>query len=407
MTVDGTVVSVGNTQPFTSFAGISTDRGDALLEEEIVNYVVNVGELTLTRGRVGSSAVPHASGVNIQPYEANGIPLVGINTTFDVSTNTTLRSSSNIDNYYLEVDRASIDHNGTRTTGKAQMSFTSEKGIGGSKVSISQNHQFSTLSPKFNVATPGSKTRASAQVRTVSGTSAGGNEVSFIDQGFEPTILNQTTFFPTPRMAASKVNEVERLTTLPRNKSIALKVDMTSGDKNLSPILDVKNMMFELGRNKINSPIDNYATDTKTTGLSNDPHGSIFISKRVDLKQPATSLKVLLGASIEAQADIRVYYRLFTADSTGVDQVYRAFPGYKNLRDTDGDGFGDEIINLANNDGRPDAFVDKNIRGEFSEYQFSVDDLEQFSGFVIKVVMTSTNECAPVKIKDFRAIALA
>ena len=409
LTVDGTVVSVGNTTPFTSFAGISTDRGDALLEEEIVNYVVNVGELTLTRGRVGSSALPYPSGVNIQPYEANGIPLVGINTTFNVPSNTTLRSNSNIDNYYLEVDRASIDHNGTRTTGKAQMSFISEKGIGGSEVSISQNHQFSTLSPKFNIATPGSKTRASAQVRTVSGTSAGGNEVSFIDQGFEPTILNQTTFFPTPRMAASKVNEVERLTTLPRNKSIALKVDMTSGDKNLSPILDVKNMMFELGRNKINNPIgvDNYATDTKTTGLSNDPHGSIFISKRVDLKQPATSLKVLLGASIEAQADIRVYYRLFTADSTGVDQVYRAFPGYKNLRDTDGDGFGDEIINLANNDGRPDAFVDKNIRGEFSEYQFSVDDLEQFSGFVIKVVMTSTNECAPVKIKDFRAIALA
>ena len=87
LTVDGTVVSVGNTQPFTSFAGISTDRGDALLEEEIVNYVVNVGELTLTRGRVGSSAVPHASGVNIQPYEANGIPLVGINTTFNVPTN--------------------------------------------------------------------------------------------------------------------------------------------------------------------------------------------------------------------------------------------------------------------------------------------------------------------------------
>ena len=118
-------------------------------------------------------------------------------------------------------------------------------------------------------------------------------------------------------------------------------------------------------------------------------------------------MKVLLGASVEAQADFRVYYRLFTADSTGVDQVYRAFPGYKNLRDTDGDGFGDEIINLANNDGRPDAFVDKNIRGEFSQYQFSVDELEQFSGFVIKVVMTSTNECAPVKIMDFRAIALA
>ena len=70
-------------------------------------------------------------------------------------------------------------------------------------------------------------------------------------------------------------------------------------------------------------------------------------------------------------------------------------------------GFGDEILDVANNDGRADAYVDPNQFGLFSEYQFSVDDLEQFSGFTIKVVMTSTNECVPVRIKDFRAIALA
>ena len=44
---------------------------------------------------------------------------------------------------------------------------------------------------------------------------------------------------------------------------------------------------------------------------------------------------------------------------------------------------------------------------KFSEYQFSVDNLEQFSGFTIKIVMISTNESYPVRLKDFRAIALA
>ena len=44
----------------------------------------------------------------------------------------------------------------------------------------------------------------------------------------------------------------------------------------------------------------------------------------------------------------------------------------------------------------------------FSEYQFSVDNLEQFNAFtIIKIVMSSTNESQPVKFKDFRAIALA
>ena len=75
--------------------------------------------------------------------------------------------------------------------------------------------------------------------------------------------------------------------------------------------------------------------------------------------------------------------------------------------DTDGDGFGDDIIDLGLNDGRADAQVKKNGQNDFSEYQFTINDLEQFDGFTIKIVMSSTNECAPVRLKDFRAIALA
>ena len=81
--------------------------------------------------------------------------------------------------------------------------------------------------------------------------------------------------------------------------------------------------------------------------------------------------------------------------------------GKDSLVDIDGDGFGDDIIDLSKNDGRADAFVSPNEFDKFSEYQFSVDNLEQFSGFTIKIVMISTNESYPVRIKDFRAIALA
>ena len=116
---------------------------------------------------------------------------------------------------------------------------------------------------------------------------------------------------------------------------------------------------------------------------------------------------MLLGASVQPEADFRVFYRLFTADSTEVSQSYRAFPGYSNLRDTDGDGFGDQVIDLSLNDGSADAKVAPSRSNTFKEYQFSIDDLEQFSGFTIKIVMTSTNESVPVKLKDFRAIALA
>ena len=201
----------------------------------------------------------------------------------------------------------------------------------------------------------------------MSGTSADGTEVSFIDQGFEVAAINQTMLFPTPRLVASKVNETDKLSAFPKNKSLTFDINMVSGDPNLSPVIDSKNAIFVLGRNKINNPIgsDNYASDSRTNQIEDDPHGSIFVSKRVDLKQPASSLKVLVGASVQPEADFRVFYRLFSGDSTEVSSTYRAFPGYKNLVDTDGDGFGASITDLALTDGSADAYVDSNVFGGF------------------------------------------
>ena len=178
---------------------------------------------------------------------------------------------------------------------------------------------------------------------------------------------------------------------------------------NLSPVIDLKNLTLIYLRNKINNPIgfNNYATDSRTNQLRNDPHASSFVTERIELAQPATSLKVLVGASIEEGADFRVFYRLFSPDSSEVSSTYRAFPGYANMLDTDGDGFGDVVIDEANNDVRSDAFVRNSKFDEFNEYQFTVDNLEQFSAFTIKIVMTQINECKPVRIRDFRAIALA
>ena len=407
ITAESTVVSLGNTTPFATFSGIATDRGEALIEEEIVSYVVGTGQLTLTRGVLNTTALPHPEGASIQTYEAAGISLVGINTTHTIPTNTTLKNESNLDNYYLEVNRTALDPLNQRT-GNSLLCFRDEKAFGGNLTKISQNHQFCAFEPQINFITPGSSTDITASVRTISGTSADGTEVSFVDKGFEPTSLNQFTFFDSPRLITSTVNE-DKLTSLPKQKSLALNMNMSTGDPNLSPAIDMKNSTFNFGRHKINSPIglENYATDSRTNQLLNDPHGSVFISQRVDLEQPATSLKVLVAASVEPDADFRVFYRLFTADSTEVNSTYRPFPGYKNLIDSDGDGFGDQIIDSANNDGRPDAYVSPNKFDEFSEYQFSVDDLEQFSGFTIKIVMISTNEAVFVRLKDFRVIALA
>ena len=407
LTAEGTTVSLGNTEPFSTFSGIATDRGEALIEEEIVSYVVGSGELTLTRGVLNTVALPHPEGANIQTYEAAGVSLVGINTVHTIPTNTTLKDNSDIDNYYLEVNRTNLDPLNQRT-GNSLLCFRDEKAFGGDNTKISQNHQFSSLEPQVNFITPSNTTDLFASVRTISGTSAGGSEVSFLDQGIEPVSLNSFKFFDTPRLIASSVNE-DKLNTLPRQKSFYLDLELASGDPNLSPVIDLKNANFIFGRNKINNPVglENYATDSRTNQIINDPHGSVFVSERVDLEQPATSLKVLIAANVLPDADFRVFYRLYCADSTEVALTYRAFPGFKNLLDTDGDGFGDQVIDEANNDGRPDALVTPGGFDEFKEYQFTADDLQQFTGFTIKIVMISTNECTPVRLRDMRVLALA
>ena len=409
--LNDTVVSVANTSVFASFEGITTSRGYALIEDEIVSYSSitagsgGAGTLTIdSRSLNSSTSVPHSKDSVIQPYEVNGVSLMRINTTHDIPSTYYNAENSNIDNYFLEFSRSSPT---VRNAGGTMLNFAAEKGFGGNSVGISQNHQFSSIEPIFNVITPGKGTSVSAQIRTVSGTSAGGSEVSFIDQGYEAVPLNRVLHFRTPRMVASKVNEDARLTTLPSNKSLTMRVDFKTDDVNLSPVMDIQNATFILGRNKSNNPVDNYVVDPRTNQITGDPHAAVFVTKSISLQQPATSLKVIVAANRQEDADFRVYYKLFKADSTEIPQSFTPFPGYDNLKDTDGDGFGDQVININNNSGRADAFVPPNDSQSFGEYQFTANNLDQFEAFAIKIVMSSKNESTPVKLKDFRCIALA
>ena len=91
---------------------------------------------------------------------------------------------------------------------------------------------------------------------------------------------------------------------------------MSTLDENLSPAIDMKNATFIYGRNKINNPVGsaNYATDSRVKGLIEDPHGSVFVTEPVQLENPATSLKVIVGANVPPEADFRVCL-LYTSDA--------------------------------------------------------------------------------------------
>ena len=115
----------------------------------------------------------------------------------------------------------------------------------------------------------------------------------------------------------------------------------------------------------------------------------------------------MVGAYRHSSADFRVLYQLHRQGSNEVDQSYELFPGYDNLRDTDGDGFGDTVINESLDSGRADAVVSSSRDDEFNEYQFSVEGFDTFVGFSIKIVANGTNEAYAPRFKDLRVLALA
>ena len=401
--IDSSTLTIVSGATFNTFEGISTSTGYILIDEEIIEYDnVSGGTLSISaRGVNDTPITSHVSSTPVYKYELNKVSLTRINTEHTLSNNSTLKRLRDFDTYYIEFDRD------TRSNGNTQLSFGDEKIIGGNNISATQNIQFNSIIPEFSVITPGKSTKVSAQIRTVSATSAGGSEESFLDLGFEPVELNKINYLSTSRMICSRVNEINNLPSLPNSKSFTTKITLSSDDSNLSPVLDTQNGFLILNRNRINNPITDYVSDGRVNLVSGDPHTSIYISNRINLKQPATSLKVLLGAYRPEQTDFRVLYQIFKTGSGEVEPAFELFPGYDNLKDTDGDGYGDFVINSNLNNGKPDAYIQPSRIDEFLEYQYTIDNLDPFTSYAIKIVMTSTNEAKIPKFKDLRTLALA
>ena len=73
-------------------------------------------------------------------------------------------------------------------------------GIGGKST---YNVPFEIIRPNINSITPNG-TAIDASIRTVSGTSISGSEISFVDKGFEPITLGRDNYMDSPRLGCLK-----------------------------------------------------------------------------------------------------------------------------------------------------------------------------------------------------------
>ena len=407
LSATSTSIFVGNTSNFGTFEGIpvsASNPGYVKIGNEIISYgSVGSGSLgTIFRGIDSTISINYEVDTLLYKYELNGISLRRINTTHDISD-----LNIGIDGYYLEIDRTA---NGTiRSTdgslaGAPQLSFTSESKLGGSKVLATENILYSSIVPTYDLNTPGSSTSTSAVIRSVTGTSISGNETSFLDNGYEPIELNSLNTLKSVRLVCSKENETEYLNALPRNKSFTTGITFNTTDSNLSPILFLDTAFTEFISSRLDSPISDYTSDGRVNSIFDDSHSSVYVSRPVTIIQPATTLKVIFSAYRHESADFRVLYSLFRPDSSEIDQSFELFPGYDNLSYTTSAGY--SVVDPSKNSGRPDTFVSSSLDNQFKEYEFTADNLGLFNGYVIKIVMSGTNQAYPPRIKELRTIAI-
>jgi hypothetical protein len=406
LTSTSTTVAIGDTSNFGTFEGVSvsaTNPGYVKIGNEIIKYEsIGSGFLgTITRGIDSTISINHNANSLLYKYELNGVSLRRINTTHDIDD-----LDIGLDGYYLQIDRNTNGVNrGTNgsPTGMPQLQFTSEENLGGSKVLASENILYSSIVPTYDLITPGSSTSVSAVIRSVSGTSVSGNETSFLDNGFEPVQLNALNTLRSVRLVCSKENETEYLDNLPRNKSFTTGITLSTTDSNLSPIIFLDTAFTEFISSRLNSPVSDYASDGRSNSILDDPHAVVYVSRAVNLVNPATSLKVILSAYRHESADFRVLYSLFRPDSSEVEQSFELFPGYDNLRSTTS---GLSVVDPSLNNGKPDSFVSSSLDNQFKEYEFTADNLGLFNGYVIKIVMSGTNQAYPPRVKELRTIAV-
>lgn len=303
----------------------------------------------------------------------------------------TVSEPRGFDYYNVKVDMTSNGVDRSSTVTMPELHFNTTKIGGGLKAKSTYNIQYELITPNVRVISP-TGTSIVPSVRTITGRSVNGSEAPYVDKGFKQISLNQANYFDSPRVVASKVNESQYLSSLPGEKSFTMNVNMTTSDSRISPAIDLQNNSIIFTSNRVNNPITDYANDFRVNDTVNDPNGFYYVTKNVALENPATSLQIIVDGYISNFSDIRAFYAL-DQETQANETIFTPFPGYQNL-----DIYGN-VINPANNNGQSSVRVSKvddyayEPTGDlFREYKFTVDSLQPFKFFRIKLIGTSTNQ---------------
>ena len=360
-----------------------------IIDDEIISYttISGTGITSATRGANSTTAVSHANGATVELYQIHKVPLYDINKTHTAIAN-------------IQQDSYTIVTSTTPVVDGAGSTST----MGGSVVTATENAQYDVSTTNMGILIP-ARTKIDAGFLATSGTSPSGSETPFTKSTTRRALpLQDNYYWDTTNLVASGINETNEMSG---TKSLSVPLTLSSDLNALSPVIDTQRMSMYAVANQINSidsssdvyPTSIYRAMTEPDG---DNHSAIYLTKKINLETPATSLRVLLDAVRQSDASIKLLF--------------------KTLRVDDAFDFDEMSFTFFNDDGTvagsggPDVTTRPSERkNEFLEHEYTAgvtDDgigspLEEFIAFQIKIVMRTTNQSLPPLIKQLRVLALA
>ena len=370
----------------------SKDASDVyyiIIDDEIISYttISGTGITSATRGANSTTAVSHANGATVELYQIHKVPLYDINKTHTAIAN-------------IQQDSYTIVTSTTPVVDGAGSTST----MGGSVVTATENAQYDVSTTNMGLLIP-ARTKIDAGFLTTSGTSPNGAETPFTKSTTRRALpLQDNYYWSTTNLVASGINETNEMAG---TKSLSIPITLSSDLDSLSPVIDTQRMSMVAVANQINkidSSSDVFPTSTyrAMTEPEGDNHSAIYLTKKINLETPATSLRVLFDAARESDADIKVLFKTLRVDDA-FDFDEMSFKFFNDDGTVSGSGGPDVVVRSSEN------------INEFLEHEYTAgvtDDgigspLEEFVSFQIKIVMRTTNQTEPPRLKNLRVLALA
>ena len=360
------------------------------IDDEIISYttISGTGISSATRGTNGTTAVSHAIGATVRLYQINKVPLYDINKTHTAIANIQQ------DSYTIVLDTTPVINSNDGST----------TSFGGDVITATENAQYDVSTTNIGMLTP-ARTKIGGGFLATTGTSPSGSETSFTKSSTSRIVsLDDNYYWDETKLVASGINETNEMAGA---KSLSIPLTMSSDIDALSPVLDLQRASMIAVANQVNqidSSSDVYPTSIykSMTQPDGDNHSAIYLTKKIDLENPATSLRVILDAVRSPESSIKILFKTLRVD----DEFDFAEMGFKFFND---DG-------TVSGSGLPDVTTrPSESRKEYLEHEYTAgvtDDgigspLEEFISFQIKIVMRTTNQALPPLLRQLRVLALA